>query len=362
MANSTLNQPSAQIISFADYASVSSSVTHIPAENAYGEQPLKGAPCVLVADGVAAVPQQFLQVTRSLENIEAILAGIDFNPNYPLFAGVEGQFFYVQVGVIGSENYLGGESGSYGGQLGSKIVYGRKWLIESSTPTSEVVQTVLLALKKAREHELREHLCFYSKNGVQRATPFNTHIDLPLLAHVAATSGSTLRNSADATSFADLAQFLERVRFSGAVFELDSLLPIDPTTSIATLRLKAVNPLFPEFEQANVRVMFAAGNTGHFLHALMEALIQCSDHYVQENFTFKGFARFSRGVCPTQLAKFSIDTRKVGPLSRDCSAAFIKMNTLIDARRAPRLNQHALGLKQLTQIKQFSSLEGYLPD
>lgn len=37
-----------------------------------------------------------------------------------------------------------------------KIVYGCRWMLEPTMPISEVVQTVLLAVKKAREHELRE--------------------------------------------------------------------------------------------------------------------------------------------------------------------------------------------------------------
>ncbi len=365
MTNATSNRSTAKVIAFSDYVSLSSSSKQCSSLNRYGEKPLKGAPTVTIANDLAAIPQQFLQVTRTLENIEAVLAELDFGANYPLFAGVEGPVFYVQVGVIGAENYPSKQNARYGshysGPLGTKIVYGRKWMIEAAAPTSEVVQTVFLAIKKAREHELREHLYLHSECGEHRATPFNTHIDLPLLTRLAASSNWGNPVAESGLSFESLTQVLKRVRFSGVEFELTALKSIDDTHSIATLTLAANNPLFPEFARARINVMFTVGNTSYFLHALMAALIQRSDEYVQEHFLFKGFARFSHTVCPAQLAQFSIDTRQVGPLSRECRAAFSSMNASVDAGRAPRLNQNLLGLKQLSHIKQFASLEGYLP-
>ena len=53
-----------------------------------------------------------------------------------LFADEDGSGLYLQVGLIGRENY---ERGS---QIRPhKLVYGRKWRIDPDTPTSEVIQT-----------------------------------------------------------------------------------------------------------------------------------------------------------------------------------------------------------------------------
>ena len=152
--------------------------------NCFGERALPYAPKVKLADGSHAVPQQFIEVNRSLTSVEKILGEISLPENYVLFAGKIDSVVFLQVSVIGCENYPSTPAKSV--QL-AKIVYGRRWLLEPTTPTSEVVQTAFLAVKKVREHELREHVFLLGEqnnqqNELHQSTPFNTHLDLPLMA------------------------------------------------------------------------------------------------------------------------------------------------------------------------------------
>jgi hypothetical protein len=118
-----------------------------------GEQPIDNAPFIEVNDNLSCVPQHYLTYSHDRETIEALLAQIDFDERYLLFVDEDGDVPYIQVGIVGYDNYKSEKA-----QLGKKIVFGRKWRVEPNLPTSEIIQTTFLALKKAAEHELRERL------------------------------------------------------------------------------------------------------------------------------------------------------------------------------------------------------------
>ena len=84
---------------------------------------------------------------------------------------------YVQIGMIGRENYDRGPT-----VRPRKLVYGRKWRIDADTPSSEIVQTIYLAIKKAREHEVRELLTIRDARSGATSAALSNHQDLPLLA------------------------------------------------------------------------------------------------------------------------------------------------------------------------------------
>lgn len=67
---------------------------------------------------------------------------------------------YVQIGLIGRENYERGPA-----VRRRKLVYGRKWRLDADTPSSEILQTMYLAIQKAREHEVRELLTVYDAHS-----------------------------------------------------------------------------------------------------------------------------------------------------------------------------------------------------
>ncbi len=368
MSNPDSYRISGNVVSFFDYVQSQKSQHKL-----YGEQALKGAPTVELAvragqhkadsaSKIQAVPQQFLEVSRTLESLEAILADVEFDPNYPYFAGKDGDTLYIQAGIIGVENYPGCKQ-----PLNSpKIVYGRKWLIETATPSSEVIQTVFLATQKAREHEIREHFYLLSEDGLGRSTPFNTHMDLPLMARLEGWQEPSEQLTGNSTTHAmnqrdaKLHDLLRSVRFGSVEFELTSLTQIQVGCEVAIVRLNAHNALFPEFNDANLAVVFD-GSHNHFLHGLIEAMIQCSNQHVCEHFTYKGFARFSKSVSVKKVGEFSVQTRKVGELEPAFRETFRAMNSRVDSERAPRLNKRNLGRAQLEKINRFTELDGYVP-
>ena len=70
-----------------------------------GESPLPFAPSVELANGEKAVPQQFIDVCRTLESVENVLAAISLPRDCILFAGQIDSIVFLQVGIIGHENY-----------------------------------------------------------------------------------------------------------------------------------------------------------------------------------------------------------------------------------------------------------------
>ena len=206
-------------MSVLNFKAPSKSIHNDYSGNKYGETPLPYAPKINLTYSFSAknqhlndmsssnvnsinedhqeiIPQQYLDVNRSLKSVENILAKISLPDDYLLFAGQHESVIFLQVGIIGYENYPENKEQ----KESKKIVYGRRWMLEPTTPTSEVVQTAYLAVKKAREHELREHVFFTTlsttltaqgnlesqKDTVQkrqnhRTTPFNSHMDLPVM-------------------------------------------------------------------------------------------------------------------------------------------------------------------------------------
>ncbi len=141
-----------------------------------GEKSMSKAPVVKLSNGEYCIPQHYLTYHHTIESVEALICDIDYDPRYVVFAAQELGCIYIQVGVVGHDNYA--SSTQKKDQL--KLLFGRKWRVEPELPTSEIIQSVFLAIKKSREHEVRELLKLNINNSI--TTPFNTHVDLPLMA------------------------------------------------------------------------------------------------------------------------------------------------------------------------------------
>lgn len=147
-----------------------------------GETILPKAPAVVLDDGTNCIPQHFLSYQHSKQSVSEIIAEIDFDPRFVLFVDEDKASVFIQVGIIGKDNYV-----KHDDQNAEKIVYGRRWRVEPQLPSSEIIQTAFLALLKAREHEIRELFKHLSANprAAQKSTittPFSCHHDLPLMA------------------------------------------------------------------------------------------------------------------------------------------------------------------------------------
>ena len=336
--------------------------------NCFGERALPYAPKVKLADGSHAVPQQFIEVNRSLTSVEKILGEISLPENYVLFAGKIDSVVFLQVSVIGCENYPSKPTKSV---QPAKIVYGRRWLLEPTTPTSEVVQTAFLAVKKVREHELREHVFLLGEqnnqqNELHQSTPFNTHLDLPLMAKHR--TGMAIEEQLLEQSN-DVEAVLKKLRVACYKFELQNMVTLTDGEALFQLKLvlndggmaaKESGETFPElFDQTISFVCRAIEND--FLHAVFASLLQCSDRYVEQQFTFQGFARFSTDVSVQRKAEFSFMTRNPQNVDARFGSYFDDMSYEVDASKAPIFNQGKLGEKQRNEVKQYNDLQGYLP-
>jgi len=327
--------------------------------NEFGETPLAYAPMIRLANGRQAVPQQFLDVKRNLTNLSTVLAQIDVPSGFQLFAGQEATCLFIVVGLFGKENYPGSSEIAER----TKIVYGRRWLIEESTPTSEIVQTALLAVKKAREHEVRELLSLKIKSPQmdestlnRTTTPFNCHIDLPLLA------GASEDIVADLDQVVPIEELIERVRLDKLSLELVDFVTLGSKLIIELKLASTPEPLhFPELEAASLTTVCEYADGRDFLHQLCKVLIEASDRYVEENFAFQGCKRFSHNICPQKLAEFSYRTRNITASDDRFDSAFADMSYRVDAAKAPAYNAGELGRKQRAEVSKYPNLAGYLP-
>ncbi len=92
-------------------------------------------------------------------------------------------------------------------------------------------------------------------------------------------------------------------------------------------------------------------------------LIHHSDRYVEEQFHYDGFARFSHSLDPFKIATLSLQTR---PYARDMKNArfeqvFRSRNYEVDASRAAKLGTGPLAQINRKKSQAFEPLLGHLP-
>ena len=331
-----------------------------PSTNALGETALPYAPLATLANGHQAVPQQYLQVQRSLENLEHILERIEFSDSYILFAGQNYCDIYLQVGVIGVENYPRNEQERHI----NKVVYGRRWVIEPSTPTSEVIQTAMLAIKKVREHELREKVTLRidqnkETNG-RLTTPFNNHMDLPLM------SGNSTLLRADTTTKAEFSEqikaTLKNIKVGSLSLEIDQIVDLnEQQTAVVIQAQNHTESLFPELLNTRIALVCEQRSESEFLHELMSKLVTMSDLYVEQHFSYQKFTRFSRELCPKKIASFSYETRNIKSDNQYFNDSFKDMSYQVDQSKTPSFSGGKLGLKQRKLLVNGKVTGGHLP-
>lgn len=352
--------------------------------NALGEIAVEQSPHVQL-ENTRAVPQQFLIYKRDINSVENILGQIRCDENYLLFTKQHADFIYIQVGIIGRENYPPSDC-----ERDDKIVYGRPWLVEKNMPTSEIIQTAFLAIKKAREHELREYFVLRLQdndgNYIGKCTPFNSHIDLPLLCKEMNTNVNTEQqdpniNQSSSNSVDDntnestqaLETILERTSFANYTFHLQKTHHINNAMHLVEITIETDKGLskaaqqiaahFPEMANTTLYLQLEELTPNALLHALISKLIEKSDEYIAENFTFNGFARFSKKINAQAIGEFSRNTRVISEVQRTdkFEDSLSQMIYEVDSARAPALNKNELGKFQLETLNQYDAMEGYLP-
>jgi hypothetical protein len=329
-----------------------------------GENALENAPKAELADGRFCIPQHYLSYQHTLQSVEQILLDIDCDPRYPIFASQDTSSreagIYIQVGIIGIDNYKADTN------VQEKIVYGRKWRVEPQLPTSEIIQTVFLALKKAREHEIRELFRLEYRDKI--TTPFNNHHDLPLLTNSRERlqQAENSSNTQDTALFnADIEQVLDSVYYDGTKFELLSFMK-RPTGEYLIELASVQNPnqsLSDLNSTSFISFFMSKLNINHFLNQLMQQLINLSDRYIDENFHYRGFNRFSWNNNVKAIAQLSSEVRQLHK-SEDAESFNLhwkKNNYETDRSRIPVVSSGQLWHKLKKQLAPFSPSESTLP-
>ncbi|MFN4266878.1 MAG: hypothetical protein ACK4F8_14155 [Aquabacterium sp.] len=338
------------------FATESSTANGLP-----GERVMPHAPWVRLPSGMACIPQHYVTYQHDLASLTEIASRVSFDDHTLVFASQDDKGMYVQIGMIGRENYDRGPT-----VRPRKLVYGRKWRIDADTPSSEIVQTIYLAIKKAREHEVRELLTIRDARSGATSAALSNHQDLPLLAQNR--EWLTRAQAAGVTDQRRVQQVLSGLRFAERALHVTSLHFFGSQAWVEVeagpqAEARAQEGDLAEFADLRVCVHFDPAQPHQLIYALMDALIQHSDRHVDETFCFDGFARFSRRIDPRLVAQLSIASR---PYRRDQSnttfySGFQKANYDTDASRAPQLGQGALARRNRQLIEAHANLLGHMP-
>lgn len=313
-----------------------------------GETPIKNAPVIDLSNGEQCIPQHYLKYAHSRKTVESIICDVDYNDQYPIFVCEDATGIYLQIGIIGNDNY-----GTKNHRTQPKIVYGRKWRVEPQLPTSEIIQTAFLALKCAREHEVRELLQFHHAGG--SSTPFNTHHDLPLICQ-----------NADLVchdSHADDVFDLENVRYDHAKLSLAEINQIAADKWLVKVALQPSEKTnLPEIYTRQLHMLIERLDMNEIYYALMAELLALSNRHIDENFKYKNAVRFSRNNSIIAVANLSTITRKKPQdVADDFDEGFTELNYETDKTRVPTLYTGKLAQKINAKLEQFDFLTGILP-
>ena len=298
-------------------------------QNSY-EQPISYAPLVQLANKSWIVPQHFLRYKHTLSSVNQVLEDIDFSAHFRVLAAQKNEQLYLQVAVLSPDNY---KTSSYAGEgTAKKLLFGRRWIVEDNLPTSELIQTAFLALKIAREHEVRELFQLtHSDNTI--STPFNNHHDLPVMAQ-----NAELVTAHTPPSTEIIEQLLKRVLFAGATVSLSAMQQISSQQWLYTLKLHCHTCQLTEFNNKTFAFLTSDSSANSFLHGLIYALVDISNEYVSEQFKYQGFARFSKHNSVEKIGELSVAMRSPKVLGL-CSLGkqhANKLNFEIDSSRAPQ--------------------------
>jgi len=323
-----------------------------------GECKLTNAPLVQFDNGQTCIPQHYLKFSHTRESVEKIVFDIDYNILFPIFVSEEEQQIYLQIGIVGQDNYASTENAQ-----NTKIVYGRKWRVEPNLPTSEIIQSVFLALIIAREHEVRE--LFRVNHQGALTTPFNNHHDLPALAHLRAEFSE--QNNQQANK-AQLKQLLLDLSYDGAPLKLLHLEQLHNQQWLLEIHIesRAQSSLQELQSPRGIELVFLLKDCSinTLLHELMAQLLMLSHRHIEEHFCYKGFKRFSRTNAVLTLSKLSAKMRRKTEIHahEEFVEAVVSSNYNTDKSRIPQQQSGPLAEKIARNLAQYPIIDGILPN
>ncbi|NRB37600.1 MAG: hypothetical protein HRU20_03925 [Pseudomonadales bacterium] len=325
-----------------------------------GETPIQFAPSIRLKNGRNCIPQHYLSFSHSRASVEKLVLDINYSDRYPVFVCEHETGIYIQIGIVGVDNYQAAE------QQKTKIVYGRKWHVEPELPTSEIIQTVLLAIKIAREHEERE--LFRFDLGQKTCTPFNTHLDLPLMADHSDLVSSSMKKPLAMDDSDNMDRIFKALSYDGAALCLTSIQVVAAEqwllhVSISPRPGTQLPEIKTEHNNRGISLLIQSLDENTLYFELMQAFIRLSDRHVEEHFSYRGFRRFSHQNQVLSIAELSfyISQKKWLDNNKAFKSTFNRINSATDQSRVPRLAEGLLASKIQNQLAVFSELEGFLP-
>jgi hypothetical protein len=318
-----------------------------------GEKIMPKAPRVQLSNGAYCVPQHYLTYHHTLQSVETLICDIDYDEKYVIFASQDSGGIYIQIGVVGHDNYQSGAS-SYQANAannGLKLLFGRKWRVEPELPTSEIIQTVFLAIKKAREHEVRE--LFKLKLGKSSTTPFNSHIDLPLMAEFSDLSANKDKASAQTTINDTLANILDCIQYDGCKLSLKQLEQRGNGLWLVDLSYPKSTEQPAADNDTTIYLQIPDLSLNTLSRALIDELIKMSDAHVDKHFSYKGYHRFDPTIDIAHIADLSQQTRQQ-ELAAHFAQEFSKTNYEVDQMRIPVVSSGPLAQKNKAVLEQFN--------
>jgi hypothetical protein len=312
-----------------------------------GEKVMPKAPKVLLSNGNYCIPQHYLTYHHTLESVEALICDIEYDPRYIVFAAQSESSIYIQVGVVGHDNYHK-KSSSKANQ--EKLLFGRKWRVEPELPTSEIIQSVFLAIKKSREHEVRELFKLTLDNST--TTPFNTHIDLPLMAEFYQQKQRTDESQAIIPA-EKVSQVLQKISYDHAYLTLHDIQQRANGLWLVDIDVRqTARSTLPEMKGARLYLMLEDLSLNTLSRALMDEMIRLSDRHVDQHFSYQGFNRFDPAIDIADIADLSQQSRKQ-ELAAHFAHEFTETNKQVDLMRIPPVKAGALAQKYKQVIEQF---------
>ncbi|MGJ8580950.1 MAG: hypothetical protein ACSHWR_01410, partial [Psychromonas sp.] len=313
-----------------------------------GEKVMPKAPKVLLSNGDYCVPQHYLTYHHTLASVEALICDIEYDPRYIVFAAQEASGLYIQVGVIGHDNYHKKSSPKKNQE---KLLFGRKWRVEPELPTSEIIQSVFLAIKKSREHEVRE--LFKLTLNDSTTTPFNTHIDLPLMAECY--NKEDLVNEQEKPLSAEQAinETLTKISYDHSTLSLSDVQQRPNGLWLVDINVhQSQRSTLNEMTDATLYLMLEDLSLNTLSRGLMQEFIRLSDLHVDKHFNYQGFHRFDPSINIADIADLSQQTRK-HELAAHFASEFSKTNQKVDLMRIPPVQEGVLAQKHKQVIEQY---------
>jgi hypothetical protein len=311
-----------------------------------GENAMPEAPRLQLNNGNYCIPQHYLTYQHTLQSVEAIICDIEYDPRYVVFAAQEQSGIYIQIGVVGHDNYPKHPTAT---EL--KLLFGRKWRVEPELPTSEIIQSVFLAIKKAREHEVRE--LFKLTHNKSITTPFNTHIDLPLMAEQYEKKNHSLVTALHATPDEKINVVLSALSYDHSKFTLHHVEQRNNGLWLIDIEVsRTKRSILPETENQLIYLQVAELSLNTLSRCLMCELVLLSDLHVDKHFSYRGFYRFDPAIDITDIADLSQQSRK-HELASHFESEFSKSNYETDQKRIPPLQPGLLAQKHKAVIKAF---------